>query len=93
MLEITLTRLPDFELGRLIDDLGDDFTVIIFSDPNTFQAYEPEFIDPVHMGLRRHVEQPVVIARKASTKDNRPLFEKYQFFTPGEYHIRPMPTP
>jgi hypothetical protein len=65
----------------------------MFSDPNEFQVYEPEFIESVHknhLDLRRAVEQPVFTgARRASntTRDTRPLFEKYQFFTPGKLGV------
>lgn len=57
---------------------------MVFSDPNEFKAYEPEFAAPVHMDLRRWAEQPEVVARKkGNSTDGLPLFEKYQFFTPG----------
>lgn len=80
----------DHELGKLLDALEGEYTVVMFSDPNEFQVYEPEFIESVHknhLDLRRAVEQPVLAgARRASntTRDTRPLFEKYQFFTPGK---------
>ncbi|KAK0754537.1 BIG/ATPase V1 complex, subunit S1 [Schizothecium vesticola] len=79
----------DHELGKLLDALEGEYTVVMFSDPNEFQVYEPEFIESVHknhLDLRRAVEQPALAgARRASntTRDTRPLFEKYQFFTPG----------
>jgi hypothetical protein len=58
---------------------------VVFSDPNEFKAYEPDFGAPVRMDLRRWEEAPGVVAqRKANETDNRPLFEKYQFFTPGK---------
>ncbi|KAL2025014.1 hypothetical protein VTK56DRAFT_16 [Thermocarpiscus australiensis] len=74
----------DLELGRLLETLGGDFTVVLFSDPNEFKAYEPEFVQPVHMDLKRRAEEAEdVPARKSNSADNLPLFEKYQFFTPG----------
>lgn len=74
----------DYELGRILEALGDDYTVLIFSDPNEFKAYEPSFVEPVHMDLKRHQHHPVIIGRGAgNSTDNRGLFEKYQFFTPG----------
>lgn len=75
----------DHELGKLLDMLdGEDYTVMVFSDPNEFKAYEPEFAAPVHMDMRRWAEQPEVVARKkGNSTDNLSLFEKYQFFTPG----------
>ena len=57
---------------------------MVFSDPNEFKAYEPEFSGPVHMDMRRWAEEPEVVARKKSNSTSGlPLFEKYQFFTPG----------
>lgn len=89
----------DREIGRLLDNIEGDLTVIILSDPNEFQAYEPDFVAPMmhaqpHMDLKRGVEAEVLAAaagrraaEKNSTKrDTRPLFEKYQFFTPGRFH-------
>ena len=45
--------------------------------------YESEFIEPLHMDLKRDVSE----GSKAGndTRDTRGLFEKYQFFTPGKY--------
>ena len=81
----------DHELGKLLDALEGEYTVVMFSDPNEFQVYEPEFIESVHknhVDLRRAVEVPGAIGvRKAANnteRDTRPLFEKYQFFTPGK---------
>ncbi|KAK0720508.1 BIG/ATPase V1 complex, subunit S1 [Lasiosphaeris hirsuta] len=75
----------DHELGRLLDTLDSDWTVILFSDPNEFQTYEPEFMEAVHTDLKRHVEKKrVFIGQRASNSTRHlPLFEKYQFFTPG----------
>ncbi|KAH6626455.1 BIG/ATPase V1 complex, subunit S1 [Chaetomium sp. MPI-SDFR-AT-0129] len=76
----------DYNLGRLLDVLDDDdYTILVFSDPNEFKAYEPEFGAPVHMDLkRRSSDAPRAARRQADdARDNRPLFEKYQFFTPG----------
>ena len=66
------------------------YTFILFSTPsgsieehNESPAYEAAFNDPVHMDLKRNL-----YTREAnSTKDYdaRPLFEKYQFLTPGEF--------
>ncbi|KAL2163074.1 hypothetical protein VTH06DRAFT_6910 [Thermothelomyces fergusii] len=75
----------DYELGKLLEDLGDDYTVMVYSDPNELQAYEPEFSQPVHMDLKRWSGEALeVVAREGSdSANNLPLFEKYQFFTPG----------
>ncbi|KAK4250317.1 BIG/ATPase V1 complex, subunit S1 [Corynascus novoguineensis] len=75
----------DYELGKLLEQLGDDYTVLVYSDPNEFNAYEPEFSQPVHMDLRRWAEEAleVVSRKREDSTNNLPLFEKYQFFTPG----------
>lgn len=76
----------DYELGRLLETLGDDYTVVVFSDPNEFKPYEPEFAQPVHMDMKRWSEEPEVVARIQSNSTRTvPLFEKYQFFTPGTF--------
>lgn len=75
----------DHELGKLLNTLDGDYTVLIFSDPNEVKAYEPEFSEPVHMDLKRWSEEPELVARrKSNSTSSLPLFEKYQFFTPGE---------
>ncbi|KAK3359235.1 BIG/ATPase V1 complex, subunit S1 [Lasiosphaeria hispida] len=80
----------DHELGQLLETLDNDWTVILFSDPNEFQTYEPEFIEAVHTDiivsdLKRHVQNKRVFIsqRVSNSTNNLPLFEKYQFFTPG----------
>ncbi|KAK4157207.1 BIG/ATPase V1 complex, subunit S1 [Chaetomidium leptoderma] len=77
----------DHELGKLLDSLDGDYTVMVFSDPNEFKAYESEFAaEPVHVDMRRWSdEEPNLVSRKKSDNatSNLPLFEKYQFFTPG----------
>ena len=42
-------------------------------------AYEAEFEDAIYQDLRRATKD-----KDTKEKDNRPLFEKYQFFTPGK---------
>jgi len=75
----------DYELDRLLSTLGDDYTVLLFSDPNEFKAYEPSFVEPMRTDLKRRAEaEPVYVGRRAgNATDNRGLFERYQFFTPG----------
>ncbi|KAK4114568.1 BIG1-domain-containing protein [Canariomyces notabilis] len=76
----------DFELDRLLETLDGDYTVFMFSDPNEFKAYEPEFIEAVHVDLKRWAEEDEMVAkRKSNSTSNLPLFEKYQFFTPGVF--------
>ncbi len=81
---IPLTLLSDYKLGSLLSELGDSYTVILFSDPNEYQAYEPEFVEPVHMDLKRQSDNSLhLYGRSVNSTDDLPLFEKYQFFTPG----------
>ncbi|KAK4164922.1 BIG/ATPase V1 complex, subunit S1 [Cladorrhinum sp. PSN259] len=80
-----ILRDNDLELNKLLHIL-DDYTVIMFSDPNEFKPYEPEFSnEPVHMDLKRRSDEFEVLERRKgnSTGNNLPLFQKYQFFTPG----------
>ncbi|KIL91194.1 hypothetical protein FAVG1_05893 [Fusarium avenaceum] len=44
--------------------------------------YESEFVEPMHMDIKRDVSDASSQARN-TTRDTRSLFEKYQFFTPG----------
>ncbi|KAK3378555.1 BIG/ATPase V1 complex, subunit S1 [Podospora didyma] len=100
--EVALPRLPstkeakraetladnDHELGQRLETLGDDYTVIFFSDPNEFKAYEPDFAEAVHMNLKRQSKSPVLIhSRLGNSTRTLPLFEKYQFFTPGIFMV------
>ncbi|CAG8976886.1 hypothetical protein HYALB_00003497 [Hymenoscyphus albidus] len=65
---------------------GTKFTVVVGTSPSTVAAhegliYEAEFQEPVHMDLKRNV-----LTRESKSEkgpDRRPLFEKYQYFTPG----------
>jgi hypothetical protein len=86
-LEVVLMKgVKDYELGQLLSTIGDDYTVLLFSDPNEFTAYEPSFVEPMRTDLKRRAEgEPVYVGRRAGngTRDSRGLFEKYQFFTPG----------
>jgi hypothetical protein len=82
--------VADHELGRLLEALDDDYTVIMFSDSNEFTPYQPKFSSPVvdaNLKQKRWSAEPekiVPVNRKAKfTADKRSLFEKYQFFTPG----------
>lgn len=52
--------------------------------PHPAQAYEAEFQEPLHNENKR---QTGVVGRAANSTryDRRPLFEKYQFFTPGKF--------
>lgn len=49
-------------------------------------AYEPEFQNPVHIEIKRDLGARRSSARSNNNESNqRPLFEKYQFFTPGQF--------
>ncbi|KAJ6787560.1 hypothetical protein PWT90_00643 [Aphanocladium album] len=56
----------------------DSFTVLLYAT-RPEPAYEAQFGDAVHQDLRRATHESSAHVEK----DNRPLFEKYQFFTPG----------
>ncbi|KAJ4306607.1 hypothetical protein N0V88_001412 [Collariella sp. IMI 366227] len=77
--------LRNHELGKMLGNLGgEDYTVMVYSDPNEFKAYEPEFAAPVHMDMKRWAEQVEVMEKKkGNATSGLPLFKKYQFFTPG----------
>ncbi|KAL6851821.1 BIG1 domain-containing protein [Trichoderma novae-zelandiae] len=62
---------------------GDSYTFIFFSTPGE-PSYEAEFEEAVRMELRRNVESTQTPqARNETEWEKLPLFEKYQFFTPG----------
>lgn len=59
------------------------YIIVVFSTPHE-PTYEPDFVDPVRMDLKRHVQSAQLQQRDNKTDwDKLPLFEKYQFFTPG----------
>lgn len=63
---------------------GNSYTFIFFSTPGE-PSYEPEFDEPVRMELKRNVQSTKLAKGGNNTEwDKLPLFEKYQFFTPGE---------
>jgi len=87
----------DVFLSNLIDTLpSSKFTVIYTTTPNVTEAVSGEteqyhmngYGSPlVHQELKRDSE---VHARANSSKLSEPLFEKYQFFTPGMYSLPPL---
>ncbi|KAK3499569.1 BIG/ATPase V1 complex, subunit S1 [Neurospora hispaniola] len=99
IVKVDLTHLPSLEhkdkraqilasnddqLGLMLDTLEGDYTLVMVSDPNEFKAYQPDFIEPVHMDLKRgQFSSQEGSDNGNTTYDNRPLFAKYQFFTPG----------
>lgn len=77
----TRTNKPlDQILGESIgkDNGRDSFTVLFYAT-RPEPAYEAQFDEAVHQDLRRATHDSDTVLEK----DNRPLFEKYQFFTPG----------
>lgn len=78
---------PDNNFGMVVDqyDLAGDYTILYTAGSRTEEAtgYTPEFHDSIRTELKRQVQH----ARKTNNTafDNLPLFEKYQFFTPGSY--------
>ncbi|ORY72013.1 BIG/ATPase V1 complex, subunit S1 [Pseudomassariella vexata] len=81
----------DDDLGIVLDqyDMEDSYTVIYTSGPRSEalagepKIYEAGFQDTVHMELKRHLQQVARNASPINSTTNLPLFEKYQFFTPG----------
>lgn len=64
---------------------GHKYTVIYTTSPvsdviEDSHTYDPVFQEAVHMDLKRNVFQ----TRANSTRDPRPLFEKYNFLSPGK---------
>ncbi|KAL9471621.1 hypothetical protein ACSS6W_009562 [Trichoderma asperelloides] len=75
----------DDTLARSLEKTTADnsYTIVVFSTPHE-PTYEPDFVDPVRMDLKRHVQSAQLQQRDNKTDwDKLPLFEKYQFFTPG----------
>jgi hypothetical protein len=68
--------------------LSDSSSTLIFYGTRTPAGertiYEPEFEEAVMMDLKRNVQGPPSRRADNETEWNKlPLFEKYQFFTPG----------
>lgn len=62
----------------------DTYTILFVSTPGEL-IYEADFAEPVQMDLRRNVQHgPVQRQGNQTDWDRLPLFEKYQFFTPGK---------
>lgn len=82
----------DNDVGVVLQqyDAAGDFTVIYTAGARTDKAeekhYEAEFKDTTHQELKRQVDS---VKREKKERDTRPLFEKYQFFTPGTFICNP----
>lgn len=62
---------------------GDSYTILFYATPRE-PLYEPDFIEPVHMDMKRDSDNTPLPHKSNGTEfDKLPLFEKYQFFTPG----------
>ncbi|KAI1754407.1 ER protein BIG1 [Xylaria castorea] len=85
-----MLKKNDFELGIVLDQYrssaDDSYTVIYTGGHRTEkpQTYTAEFTDSGagHSELKRQLHD-VKGVRRQEKNDKRPLFEKYQFFTPG----------
>ncbi|KAJ3498775.1 hypothetical protein NLG97_g844 [Lecanicillium saksenae] len=74
-------RINDHALGeRIGKENGHTSFTVLFYATRPEPAYEAQFGDAVHQDLRRATHGS---SAPAVERDNRPLFEKYQFFTPG----------
>lgn len=83
-----MCNVLDHQLGLTLEAVKGDYTLVMASDPNEFKAYQPDFIEPVHMDLKRgDFSSQEGKDEGNTTYDNRPLFVKYQFFTPGMFYI------
>jgi hypothetical protein len=60
----------------------DDSYTIVFQATPAEPNYEASFMD-INFDLRRHAESSSLRRRENGTDHSLPLFEKYQFFTPG----------
>lgn len=79
--------VADYALGQSFENLDGDYTVLLFSDRHEVDIYVPSFTEPVHMDLKRQSGPVYVGRRAANSTENLPLFEKYQFFTPGKPNL------
>ncbi|KAG6038188.1 hypothetical protein E4U41_004473 [Claviceps citrina] len=62
---------------------SDSYTILFYATPRE-PFYDSEFVQPLHMDTSRGLEGASFLQRANKTeRDTRPLFEKYQFFTPG----------
>jgi len=77
----------DAFLNTVLEKLpaGSDYTVIYTTtpiSPETHITYEPIFQESLHVELRRQLDF-VPRAEEKNATDSLPLFEKYQFLSPG----------
>lgn len=60
------------------------------SDKVAHAAYEPVFMEPLHTEMKRQSTYHRRASENSSVPSNAPLFEKYQFFTPGKHSLIPV---
>ena len=85
--EVDADKIPDDHLALILDQYEREgsYTVIYTAGPRTEtpETYTPEFQqDGAHVELKRQLQQP---GKRANVTSDLPLFEKYQYFTPGSY--------
>lgn len=81
-------KVTDASLASQLDAVtaGDSYTILFYATPRE-PLYESHFIEPVHMDMKRDMGSAPLRRQDNETEFNKlPLFEKYQFFTPGELH-------
>lgn len=72
---------------NVLEQLSEEsYTVIYLTSPvagviEESRSYDPIFQEAFHMDLKRDVTGS---KKNNSTRDPRPLFEKYNFFSPGK---------
>jgi hypothetical protein len=72
-------------LKTMID--GVDYTVFYIGTPinatvsREVMSYQADFMDTIHMDLKRNLK--LRVPSRMNQTDMRPLFETYQFLTPG----------
>ncbi|KAM0335720.1 hypothetical protein ACHAQA_000770 [Verticillium albo-atrum] len=78
LISITLNEILEF----------DSYTVIYLTSPSEQTTYEADFNEPLHEDLKRLRARvaPSPRADNNTAWEKLPLFEKYQFFTPGIFH-------
>lgn len=75
----------DEKLAKTISTLStrNSYTILFHATPQE-PLYNSEFIEPLHTHMKRSDGNTLASKRANETqRDTRPLFEKYQFFTPG----------
>ncbi|GAO17005.1 hypothetical protein UVI_02022190 [Ustilaginoidea virens] len=77
-------RFSDDALSKELDatTLGNSYTILLYAPPRE-PLYDSEFLQPLHLDMKRGVDDAPVPRANDTQRDTRPLFEKYQFFTPG----------